>query len=196
MRRHLTREGPRRDRAARGSPPSERTYYQVLGVDSEAEAFLIEAAYRALMRRHHPDRGGETWQAQRINEAYSVLRNDNARARYDVALRSKTPPKPMTAGGPTTAAAPPRARPRTSLVSCAYFALGLLLLISAAFSAGRSVVRVAGAVTGGAGGLSLDGVGWTAALQPAARAEPRPYSSADWPDLRPPTPPIRSQGAK
>lgn len=34
---------------------------------------VVKAAYRALTRIHHPDRGGSTADMQRINQAYTVL---------------------------------------------------------------------------------------------------------------------------
>lgn len=62
-------------------------YYAVLGVASNAGQEEIAAAYRALMRRHHPDaagtgRGAEEL-AKRINEAFSVLGHPDLRAQYD-----------------------------------------------------------------------------------------------------------------
>jgi DnaJ-class molecular chaperone len=34
-----------------------RTLYDVLNVSAEAEPVVIEAAYRALMKKYHPDQG-------------------------------------------------------------------------------------------------------------------------------------------
>lgn len=61
-------------------------YYKVLQVDPEAEPEVIEAAYRALARKHHPDRnpdpGAQSLMAG-FNEAYAVLSNPGTRAAYD-----------------------------------------------------------------------------------------------------------------
>ncbi|MDX9701411.1 MAG: J domain-containing protein [Candidatus Auribacterota bacterium] len=50
-------------------------YYEVLQIDPKADQAVIRAAYRTLMKElhNHPDHGGSTETAQRINEAYSNL---------------------------------------------------------------------------------------------------------------------------
>ncbi|MBM3127308.1 MAG: hypothetical protein FJ009_01585 [Chloroflexi bacterium] len=63
-----------------------KDYYRVLQVDSLAEQEVIEAAYRRLARKYHPDNNpssGATQQMQEINEAYDVLRDRVKRAQYD-----------------------------------------------------------------------------------------------------------------
>ena len=45
----------------------------ILGVAEGANREEIEAAYRAEMKRNHPDAGGSTWFAAKINEARAVL---------------------------------------------------------------------------------------------------------------------------
>ncbi len=46
---------------------------KILGVANGASREEIEAAYRAEMKRNHPDAGGSTWFAAKINEARAVL---------------------------------------------------------------------------------------------------------------------------
>lgn len=46
---------------------------EVLGLDGTADADAIRAAYRRLMASAHPDRGGSTWMAAKLNEARAVL---------------------------------------------------------------------------------------------------------------------------
>lgn len=62
-----------------------RDYYAVLGVPRDASDVEIKRAFRELARRHHPDVGpadnGEAF--REINEAYAVLSDPEARARYD-----------------------------------------------------------------------------------------------------------------
>jgi curved DNA-binding protein CbpA len=62
-----------------------RNYYRILHVQPDAPTQVIRASYRTLMQRMklHPDLGGDSATASLINEAWAVLRNDEARAQYD-----------------------------------------------------------------------------------------------------------------
>ena len=67
-------------------------HYQTLQVIRSADAEVIERAYKALSMKHHPDRSApedrveSTRRMQRINEAYRVLKDPEARRRYDATL--------------------------------------------------------------------------------------------------------------
>jgi hypothetical protein len=71
-------------------------YYAVLQVHPDADQEVIEAAYRQLMKKHHPDLAGDDARriaehlarAKTLNEAYSVLRNPEQRKRYDEVRRT------------------------------------------------------------------------------------------------------------
>ncbi|MDQ2933807.1 MAG: DnaJ domain-containing protein [Chloroflexota bacterium] len=90
--------------------------YQVLQVLPTAEQEVVSAAFRALALKYHPDRDSTSRAAQRmrqLNEAWALVRDDGARARYDrsrrtlstaaqAAVTPGTPPVPMyTSEGPT-----------------------------------------------------------------------------------------------
>ena len=62
-------------------------YYEVLGVDRNADDAEIKRAFRELARKYHPDvNQGDTTAEDRFkeaNEAYAVLSDSKTRARYD-----------------------------------------------------------------------------------------------------------------
>jgi DnaJ-class molecular chaperone len=64
--------------------------YRVLQVTPNAEQEVIQAAFRALALKYHPDRD-RTMRAQRrmleLNAAYSLLRDAAARAAWDAGQR-------------------------------------------------------------------------------------------------------------
>ncbi len=64
-----------------------RDYYEVLGVERNADAETIKKAYRKAAIKFHPDKNPGDKEAEEkfkeAAEAYDVLSNDDKRARYD-----------------------------------------------------------------------------------------------------------------
>jgi DnaJ-class molecular chaperone len=58
-------------------------YYELLGLQKTATEDDIKKAYRKLASKHHPDKGGDTAQFQKIKEAYDTLSDAPKRAAYD-----------------------------------------------------------------------------------------------------------------
>lgn len=81
-------------------------YYSVLGVPPTADRETIHTAWKALLRRYHPDanRGVDvSARAKAINEAYAVLGKNEARADYDRS-RPSTSSRPAATHRPVYAA--------------------------------------------------------------------------------------------
>lgn len=57
--------------------------YQVLQIPRAASAADIKAAYRQLVKQHHPDAGGDPKRIVAINVAYEILGDPAARKAYD-----------------------------------------------------------------------------------------------------------------
>ena len=76
--------------------------YRVLGVSPAATADEIKAAYRALVKQHHPDAGGDDRTILALNAAWEVLGDADRRRRHDHTRSSQSQAK-----APSSAAAGP-----------------------------------------------------------------------------------------
>jgi DnaJ-class molecular chaperone len=77
-----------------------KTHYDTLDVASCADKKEIRSAFRILALVHHPDMGGNEETFKTLNEAYQVLIDDAARARYDATLRGTGSTSTHTARSP------------------------------------------------------------------------------------------------
>lgn len=66
---------------------AKRDYYEILGVDKNASKEDIKKAYKKLALKFHPDKNKGDKESEEkfkeVGEAYSVLSDDDKRARYD-----------------------------------------------------------------------------------------------------------------
>ena len=60
-----------------------KNYYRILQLDYTADSAVIKSVYRTLMLKNHPDHGGSPAEAQKINEAYEILKDPIKRKQYD-----------------------------------------------------------------------------------------------------------------
>jgi curved DNA-binding protein CbpA len=87
--------------------PTDNDAYRVLQIDPAAETSVLQAAYRALARRYHPD--GEAPDPARmaaLNRAYALVRTPELRTAYD---RERSGLRPVGPGSTAPEGAPQRA---------------------------------------------------------------------------------------
>ncbi len=78
-------------------------YYDTLGLDRRCTTAQIRAAYRRLVKQHHPDvnhtEPDATGRAQSLNTAHATLSDPGRRAVYDRELDGDTPAAPAVPRG-------------------------------------------------------------------------------------------------
>lgn len=101
-----------------------KDYYAILQVDPRAEPEVIEAAYRRLSRKYHPDVSGQADAGQRmrdLNEAFEILSDPARRRAYD---------RHRSFGGRPAAPPLPVAFPEALKPLLSYVALAILAVLS------------------------------------------------------------------
>ncbi len=78
---------------------SSRDPYRVLGLSPQASGAEIKAAYRALVKQHHPDAGGDATTILALNAAWEVLGDSERRRRFDQSQRAAGSSSPPSAVG-------------------------------------------------------------------------------------------------
>ncbi|MCK5922146.1 MAG: molecular chaperone DnaJ, partial [Methylococcales bacterium] len=83
---------------------SKRDYYEVLGASKTASKAEIKKAYRKMAMKYHPDRNqsddGVEAKFKEVQEAYSVLKDEQKRAAYDQFGHAGVDPSAGMGGGP------------------------------------------------------------------------------------------------
>ena len=115
-----------------------RSLYDVLNVAPEAEPVVVEAAYKALIKKYHPDQAVEmtvSKDATAINEAFAVLKDPAKRADYDHRLWTKQQALRLAEAHVASAGRPPR-----FVAVSGWLIAGLLAAALAAVAMGKSLV--------------------------------------------------------
>ena len=82
----------------------------MLGVSPAAKAAEIKAAYRALVKQHHPDAGGDDRTILALNAAWEVLGDTDRRRRYDHACLGNSQSTPAHSAAAASGFSVKRAR--------------------------------------------------------------------------------------
>jgi curved DNA-binding protein CbpA len=117
--------------------PAPRSLYDVLNVAPEAEPVVLEAAYKALIKKYHPDQAVEapvSKDAAQINEAFAILKDPAKRADYDHRLWSKQQALRLAELQVASAGRPPR-----FVAVSGWLIAGLLAAALAAVAMGKSL---------------------------------------------------------
>ena len=116
---------------------SVRSLYDVLNVAPEAEPVVVEAAYKALIKKYHPDQGIEasvSRDATAINEAFAILKDPAKRADYDHRLWTKQQAIRLAEAQVASAGRPPR-----YVAVSGWLIAGLLACALAAIAMGKGL---------------------------------------------------------
>ena len=113
----------------------EENYYDILGVDEDADPGTIEAAYWELLRKYHPDnyKGPDSKaKIKQLNIAYDVLSSPQKRAEYDARMETSSTVPAMAE--PVAAPSQPQApAQKTRVWSIAAFVIILAIVGGAAY---------------------------------------------------------------
>ncbi|WP_235300090.1 J domain-containing protein [Synechococcus sp. GFB01] len=92
----------------------------MLGVSRQATAAEIKAAYRALVKRHHPDAGGDDQRILALNAAWEVLGDAESRRRFDrqIGQPHAAGARPRPTPGPQASRSRSRPVSRSSSTGC------------------------------------------------------------------------------
>ena len=108
--------------------------YHILNVAPDADSVVIEAAYKALMKKYHPDRmepgAANHPKAAMINEAFTILKDPKKRADYN--MRQLPPERVLMSPNPRDVAPPPRLKAVawSGWVAAAAFGVALAVTIN------------------------------------------------------------------
>jgi curved DNA-binding protein CbpA len=80
---------------------SKKDYYAILGARDGDSRGELERQYKRMAARRHPDKGGSEEEMKSLNEAYSVLRNEETRRQYDAARQMAQPVAFIPTSSPT-----------------------------------------------------------------------------------------------
>ena len=131
----------------------EETYYELLQVSPSADLEIITGAYRALIRRHHPDRNpspSAEATTKRLNEAWEVLSDPERRAEYDQTFAAGSTSRPASPprqpNRPTQGTSPPKPKQPSPPPGMPDWVNGGLTVVGIVFALGLTIFLVVAAL--------------------------------------------------
>ncbi|MFK7766800.1 MAG: DUF5658 family protein [Mariniblastus sp.] len=86
--------------------------WKILGIEKGASREVVQKAYRAKVRKHHPDMGGDDWAFHQVQEAYEALVNPDSVQKKAPATKRPASPSPSKNSSPKND--PPEAENRAN----------------------------------------------------------------------------------
>lgn len=83
--------------------PETPDLYRVLQIDPQADPEVVQAAYRVLARKLHPDMTGDESAMKRLNTAWDTIRDPAKRAAYDAERAVRAAPTDAAAAAAANA---------------------------------------------------------------------------------------------
>lgn len=69
------------------------SYFDILGIDETASVEDVKKAYKNLILKNHPDKGGKSEEFQKVKDAYESFKNNNGK--HDIKMDFTTNIKPV-----------------------------------------------------------------------------------------------------
>jgi len=104
----------------------DKDYYAIIGAHEDDSSREIERLYKRQAHKRHPDRGGAEEEMKALNEAWRVLRDQEARSVYDSQRRREPKRNPAVRVTPTAREVGVYGQLLSALLCVA---LGLMLLL-------------------------------------------------------------------
>jgi molecular chaperone DnaJ len=66
---------------------NEMNYYQILDLPDFSDLETIKNKYKQLVKMHHPDKGGDSFEFDLVKQAYDYLKNPSLKEDFDRTMK-------------------------------------------------------------------------------------------------------------